>query len=260
MKKQTAFKPSILPVFTLIAGGLGFVLRSILLKTQVDAAGLLAANHPLNILLYVLTACTFAVLVLCVLPLKTDPRRYRRLFRRSIRPAFGCMFAAVGILFTALSMILKKQDAFSIITMLMAFVCAGCFGLLGLARQKGTRPHYLLHCAIVVFLMLQLIGRYRVWSPEPQLHLYFFQLLATIFLILTAYQAVCLDIHKGDRRLYVFFNQAALFCCCLSLTDAQRYFYLGMGIFCATNLCSLRVSRSYSEDTTEAHSDASGEA
>lgn len=256
MKKESIFRPSILPLFTLIAGGVGFVLRVILLKTQVDAAGLLTANHPLSLLLYILTACTFAVLALCVLPLKSDPRHYRKLFRKSMRPAFGCMFAGVGVLVTGLNLILAKQDMLTIITMVMAFVSAACFGFLGYARQKGKRPHYLLHSGIVVFLMLQLIGRYRIWSPEPQLQLYFFQLLATVFLVLTVYQALCLDIHKGDRRLYVFFNQAALFSCCLSLTDAQWYFYLGMGLYCATNLCSLRVSRPHSTDTTEASGEA----
>lgn len=251
MKKETIFRPAILPVFTLIAGAVGFILRFILLKTQIDAFGLLPVNHILSILMYVLTACTFVVLALCVLPLKVDPRHYRRLFRKSIRPAFGCMFAGVGVLVTGLTSILEKQDMLTIITMVMAFVAAVCFGFLGHARQKGNRPHYLLHSGAVVFLMLQLVGRYRVWSPEPQFQLYFFQLLATVFLLLTLYQALCLDIHKGDRRLYVFFNQAALFCCCLSLTDRQWYFYLGMGLYCATNLCSLRVARSRSADTAE---------
>lgn len=251
MKKESIFQPSILPVFTLIAGGIGCILRFILMLTQIDAKGLLAANHPLSILLYVLSACTIAVIALCVLPLKADPHRYRRMFRKSIRPAFGCMFAAVGILITSVQQIVRQQDILTVITMLMAFVTALCFGFLAYARQKGTRPHYLVHAGIVVFLMLHLVCQYRVWSPEPQLPLYFFQLMACVFLMLTAYQAICLDIRKGDRRLYVLFNQAALFFCCLSLTDSQRYFYLGMGIFCATNLCSLRVSRSYYAEKTE---------
>lgn len=245
MKKESIFQPSILPVFTLIAGGIGIILRFILMRTQVDSRGLLATGHPISIILYILTACTLAVLALCVLPLKADPRHYRRMFRKSIRPAFGCMFAGVGILVCGMQQILRQQDMLTILMMLMAFVSALCFGFLGYARQKGTRPHYLVHAGIIVFLMLHLVCQYRVWSPEPQLALYFFQLLACVFLMLTAYQAICLDIRKGDRRLYVFFNQAALFFCCLSLTDSLRYFYLGMGIYCATNLCTLRVSRSY---------------
>jgi len=92
------------------------------------------------------------------------------------------------------------------------------------------------------------VCQYRVWSPEPQLELYFFPLMACVCLMLTAYQALCLDIRKEDRRGYAFFNQAALFFCCLSLLDTQRFFYLGMGIYCATNLCSLRVSHAYYSD------------
>lgn len=252
MKRDSIFQPSILPVFTLIAGGIGIILRFILLRTQIDARGLLTAGHPISIVLYVLTACTLAVIALCVLPLKSNPRHHRRMFRKSIRPAFGCMFAGIGVLLSALQQILHQQDILTIVMMLMAFVCALCFGFLGYARQKGTRPHYLVHTGIAVYLMLHLVCQYRVWSPEPQLALYFFQLLACVFLMLTAYQTVCLDIYKGDRRLYVFFNQAALFCCCLSLTDTLRYFYLGMGIYCATNLCTLRVSRSHYTDASTA--------
>lgn len=251
MKKESIFQPKLLPLLPLITGIIGAVLRFVLLHTQVGPDGLLPSNHPISILLYILTACTLAVLVLCVLPLKADPRHNRRLFHRSVRPAFGCMFAGIGILLTGLQQLMGQQDILTTITMVMAFVAALCFGFLAYARQKGTRPHYLVHTGIIVFLMLQLVCQYRVWSPEPQLELYFFQLLASVFLMLSAYQAICLDTRKGERWLYVLFSQAALFFCCLSLTDPMRFFYLGMGIYCATNLCSLRISRSHSSEKTD---------
>ena len=256
MAKKSFFRPSTLPVFTLIAGGLGLVLRFIFLRTQVDNGGLLRSDSPLNAALYILSACTLAVIVACVLPLKAERRRSHRLFRRTVWPAFGCMFAGVGILLSALSQILRQQDPLTLITMVASFVAAACFALVGLARQKGSRPHYLAHAGIVVYLMLQLVCQYRVWSPEPQLTLYFFPLMALVFLMLTSYQALCLDIGKGQRWLYTLFNQSALFFCCISLLDSQRYFYLGMGIYCATNLCSMRRSHSRSRSHHESADDA----
>jgi len=259
MKKDSLLRPSILPYFTLIAGAIGFVLRTIYLKTQMDPGGLLTANHPLSILTYILTAATLAALVVCVLPLKVLPRRYRRPFRKTTRAAFGCMFAGIGILLTGLQQILRQQNPLNIIVMVMAFVAAVCFGFLAYARQKGTRPHYLVHAGIIVYLMLNLVCQYRVWSPVPQLDLYFFPLMASVCLMFTAYQALCLDIRKEDRRSYAFFSQAALFFCCLSLLDTQWFFYLGMGIYCATNLCSLRVSHAYYEKEETPPADEKGE-
>ena len=251
MKKDSFLRPSILPWFTLIAGAIGFVLRVIYLKTQMGPDGLLTAGHFLSILTYIITAVTLAVLVVCVLPLKILPRRYRKPFRKTTRASFGCMFAGIGILLTGLQQFLQQQNLLNIIVMLVAFVATICFGFLAYARQKGIRPHYLVHAGIVVYMMLNLVCQYRVWSPEPQLDLYFFPLLASVCLMFTAYQALCLDLRKEDRRGYAFFNQAALFFCFLSLMDSQRFFYLGMGIYCATNLCSLRVSHSYYEAKTE---------
>ncbi len=250
MNKETIFKPSILPVFTLLAGAAGFLLRLTLMRTQMDANGLLTANHPLLILLYLLSALTLGVLALCVLPLKSNSRRKRKLFPGSTIRAIGCGCAGVGSLIACLLQVMKRTDALTSLTMAMAFVAALCFLFLGYARQKGSRPHFLVHTGITVFLMLLLVSQYRLWSPEPQLALYFFQLMACIFLMLTAYQMLCLDIQKGDRRLYVFFCQAALYFCCVSLTDAIWPFYLGMGAFCATNLCSLRISQSHSREAS----------
>lgn len=251
MNIKSIFRPKLLPYLTLIAGGVCFILRLFLLHFGVDEKGLLNESNPLNILLYIISALFLAALVMCILPLKGGTSRYHRLFPKSIFSAFGCLFAATGALVTYASQVLSQMGTMSVITLLLAFMVAVCFGFLGIARQKGKRPHYLLHAGIALFLMFHLICQYQVWSPEPQLHLYFFQLLASVFLLLTAYQAVCLDIHKGDRRWYALCNQASLFFCLLSLTDSNPIFYLGMGAWAATNLCSLHISRRFREEGEE---------
>ena len=260
MKKDLFFHPDMLPFFPLITGIAGFVMRLILMKTQIGVDGLLTARHPLSILLYVLSVCTLAVLFLCVRPLKVNPRRYRRMFRRNNWCAFGAAAAGVGCLVTALQVLDEQADFFNILTTFMSFVAAICLGLQGFHRQRGMKPHYLVHAGIVVYFMLHLIGLYRTWSPEPQLALYIFQLLGSVCLLLCSYQAICLDMQKGDRRVYTFFNQAALFFCLLSLTDVNRFFYLGMGFYATTNLCSMHVSTTYlgeedSQPTEEADSE-----
>ena len=251
MKKELFFRPSMLPLFTLIAGGVGFILRLIFMRTQMDASGLLNNTHILNILLYALTACTLAALLLCVRPLKTAPERCKKMFRKSNRCVIGCATAAVGVLVVSLRNLLSGVNILSALTMVMALVSVGCFALLAIARRKGATPHYMAHVGIIVYFMLQLITLYQAWSPESQLSMYLFQLLASVCLLNAAYQALCLDERKADRRAYVFFNQAALYFCCLSLTDKQWPFYLGMAIFFATNLCTLRLSRACFGEVSE---------
>lgn len=243
MKNKSFFRPDFLPVLTLAAGVLGLILRVIFLLTQEDNWGLLKTGNILNILVYVITFCTLVLILLCALPLRADTRPARKLFPGSVLPFIGCIAAGVCAIVYSLSLLRSQKDLLTVITTVFSFVAAGCFVLLGNARRKGGRPHYAVHAGIIVFFMLNLVCQYRIWSPEPQLVLYFHPLLGSVFLTLSAYQGMCLDAGKGKRWLYVTFDQAALLCCCMAVAGQMGLFYLGMGIYCATNLCSLRISR-----------------
>jgi len=227
----------------LAVGGIGFILRLCLFAFCVDDKGLLMAGHPLGITVYILTVLFMAALLLRVRGLQAAVPAYRKLFPGSLLSAIGCIAAGAGILFTAADELILRRDMVTMITAILALLACVSLILLGLHRKKGQRPSYLLHTGVTVYMMFHLISQYRLWSPEPQLQIYFFPLLASVFLMLTAYQAVCLDIKKGDRRAYVFFNQAALFCSCLSLVNENWLFYLTMGIWTATNLCSFRPAK-----------------
>lgn len=237
------FKPSFLPGITLISGVLALVLRILLQITGMDEKGLLVSGHIAGVLLYILTALFLAVLLLCVWSLK-NLSRYSKLFPASMLGAAGCVFAAVGVLYTGVEQALRQSDILTLITALVAVGAALCLVRIGMLRQKGQRPSYLLYTVVTVYFMLQLVCQYRFWSPESQFLLYFFPLLASVFLTLTAYQATCLTANKGIRWQYVFFNQAALFFCFVSLISRYWVFYLATGLWAGTNLCSTRMARS----------------
>lgn len=252
MKKFMDFlKPHILPYFTLIAGVVAFILRLILQLTGIDEKGLLVSHHAAGIILYVVAALFLVVLILCVRPLN-GVSRYSKLFPASILSAVGCVLAAAGILYTALEQAFRQPDILTILSAVVAVVAAVCLVRISMFRQKGERPSYLLHALVTVYFMLQLICQYRYWSPEPQFLLYFFPLLASVFLTLTAYQATCLDAKKGRRWQYVFFNQASLFFSCAALISEYWVFYLAMILWTGTNLCSTRIPRPRSQSSKEA--------
>lgn len=240
-----------LPFFTLAAGLLGFILQLILTRSGVDEKGLLVAGHFAGICLYILTALVLVVLFLGIRGLQ-NISKYSRLFPASVFSFAGCILAAAGIVVNAVTGIMYQQDTVTLFVTVFAAAAAVSLVLVGIHRLKGKQPNYLLHACVTVYLMFQLVSLYRHWSPEPQLLLYFFPLLAVVFLMLTAYQAACLDAVNGSRRWYVFSNQAALFFCCLSLCSEYWLFYLAMGLWTGTNLCSLQVGRNRSSDSKEA--------
>lgn len=233
-------KTTNLPFFTLLAGLIGFALRLWLFGTGVDEKGLLIANHPAGILVWILTALVMAVLALGVRKL-TAVSRYSLLFPSSVFAGIGCILGAAGILYVNIRELLQVRDAITVVTLILGVVAAVALVLLGACRWQGKRPAYWLQSAMTVYFMLHLVSQYRLWSAEPQLQVYFFPLLASVFLMLTAYHGAVLDAgKKGNRRWYVFGSQSALFFCCLSLQGASWPFYLTMALWLGTGLCSLR--------------------
>lgn len=245
------FKPTWLPLFTLLAGAVGFGLRLWLFWNGTDERGLLDDNHPAGSLTLILTGVVLAVLALCVHSLK-PMGSYRKLFPGRLLAGIGCIAAAVGILYVDIRDLLIRPDTVTMITALLGVIAAASLLILSWFRWKGKRPAFWLHSAVTVYFMLHLISQYRLWSAESQLQVYFFPLLASVFLMLTAYHNAVLDEQKnGSRRFYVFCNQAALFFCLLSLQGASWPFYLAMAAWLATGLCSLKPGKAPNVESEE---------
>lgn len=233
------FKPSILPVFTLCAGVVGLALRAWLVLAGTDEKGLLVTTHPAHALVFILTAVVMAVLFLCIRTLRSV-KRYQDLFPNPILSGIGCLVAAVGILWVNIRDLLLRRDPVTYFCLLLGVLAIAALVVIALCRFQKRRPTCYFHAIITVYLMLHLVSQYRLWSAEPQLQVYFFPLLASVFLMLTAYHSCVLDARKGNRRWFVFCNQGALFCCCLSVWSESWLFYLSMGLWMYTGLCSLQ--------------------
>lgn len=242
-------KPSFLPTGTLVAGTTGFLLRMWLMKTGEDARGLLVTTHPAHVLVFVLTALILGALFLCVRPLNAT-KRYLDLFPNSNLSGAGCIVAAVGILLVSFRDRSVRSDMVTTVCLALGFLAAICLVLVALCRFQRRRPVCYFHAVITLFLAAHLVSQYRLWSSEPQLQVYFFPLLSSVFLMLTAYHAAVLDAKKASRRWYVFCNQSALFFCCVSLWSENWLFYLTMAFWMFTSLCDLGVQPS--EDQEEA--------
>ena len=237
--KKTVTEKNLCPL-VLGLGGIGAALRFWLFATGVDDKGLLAEHHPAGILIYILTALTVAVLAYAV---TRCPKALRKPMPASPVGAVGCFVAAAGILLANILELTGFQDTVTGISTVLGILAAVSFLHMGMRRKNGHRSSVVAFAVVIVYYMVHLIMQYRMWSSETQAQSYFFPLLASVFLMLFAYHRAALDVYGKSFRAYVFFNQAALFFCCLSLNTEERLFYITMAIWLATDLYIPRAKR-----------------
>ena len=232
-------KQKLLSWMVLGAGLLGTALCLLAAALGTDDRGLLPAGHPTHILIYLLTAVVIGFL-LYILKDVQGSLPYSKTFPVDILGLVGHGAGTVGIVSAAVSILLSSATSLGVLAGISGFFAAGCLGMIGFFRYKKLRPHYIFHAAITIHLVLLLIFRYQAWNTQPQLQLYFTQFMASLFLMLALYHRTALDAGAGNRRDFAFFNLGAVFFCCLALISEQWLFYLGMGIWCFTNPCSLK--------------------
>lgn len=217
------FRFSILPFFTMGAGGLGLCLRFWLFAAT-DEKGLLPASHPAIPLLYILTALTLGILFLA-----TRERTPAPFPRHILRLWDGLGNLLGGICLISMTMILDMGGA------AMAWLCVtGCvlgglaLLLTGIWAIFKKRPPYWYFVLVTAALMLVTVTQCRTWGAEPQVQVYFFPLMAAIFAILAAYYRTVLAAGQAKHRLLAFFSQGCLFFSCVSLNDQHWPIYLGL--------------------------------
>lgn len=236
--KRTLRTP-LLPYISIAAGILGLGLGIWLFAGGTDASGLLRTEHPANAGIFILTAIVMLAQFLSTQYLST-PTGYSKLFPAFLPATIGYFVAAAGILSTDIYELVTQKDPSVILASLAGFLAAGALVFLGLCRKRGARPNPLFHSCVTIYLMLHLISQYRNWSAEPQLQVYGFQLLASVFLMLSMYHRATLDAGVGKPKTYMFFNCGALYFCCVALCGGSRIFYGSMAIYCVTAYCTCR--------------------
>ena len=232
-------KPAYLPWFVLIAGSIGIALRFWLLATGFDNKNLLISGHPADALLWVLTAITMAVIVIGCLPV-VEANKYSFNFPKTPVGAIGEGVLALGILITNILTLTKPLDTLFIITLVVGFLSIPALILCGLFRWKGKKPVFFFHGLVSIYWVLRLISLYRIWSPEPQLQNYIFQLFAHVLIMISCYQRTAFDADQGNRKWHAITHLAAAFFCCLSMPGSGDWLLYGTGAAWAfTNLCRL---------------------
>lgn len=232
--KLFSYKSSslVVPLCTLA----GVIMRLLLEFFGIDEKGLYLTGHPLYIGLFVLSG-----LVLIWLLLSSRNVTGQLQFSASVGALVANVIAAVGILLTdgyelfiCAADCFTVQDAASQATLILSAACfvvgilaAVALVFAGILQYKGKNVHFLFYAVLTVYLLLHPLSQYRMWSSDPQLLKYCFQLLASVCLLLTAYHRTALAAGKPDYKRYFLFSGLAFFFCGISITG-ENLFYFAM--------------------------------
>ena len=212
-------KPSVLTAICALGGFLCLLLRQWLFATGLNERGLLEPGHPGNWLSWVLTGAVSLLLIFlfftwkdkhvtCSFPLSPLSGA------ASLFLACGYGIAAWNLLAAFLSsdtQIAGTSPLLDCIAGALAVLCILCTLLIALGQFRGQRMHPLLHCPGILFFACYLIHCYSLWSGEPQLQLFFFQMMAIIFFMITVFCRAELAAGKISGRNYLLFSRAAIF-------------------------------------------------
>ena len=221
MKKY--LKPDLLPLLVLAAGVIGMLLQLWQYVGGTDEKGLILRGHISAILLLILTVIVLALILLGTWNLR-EGNLYRFNFPASVPGCVGAGLAAVMILVTAVGDLIVRQDFLILVTGLVGLAAGASMVFVCLGRLRGRQVSFLFHLVVCVFLMLS----------------YCYPLLATVCVMLSAYQDAAFAGNFGNRRAHAALHLAAVYFCCLSLIgDHTPLFYLAMGAWMLTDMCRL---------------------
>lgn len=251
--------PQKLPLFAGEAGLIVLILRLALFLLGRDDKNLLIPGHPLDIMVWVVTAAAAALIVLSVWKLEGSSR-YTDNFAPSVAAAIGTFALAGGI---AVSVILGGSSGLrlAMLCRIIGALAVPAVVWVGLCRRKGTKPFFGFHAVVCLYLTLYTITHYQTWSSHPQIQDWFFDLAAIVGLTLFSYYQTAFDAGMGSRRMQLATGLLGGFFCLAAVAGGEDILlYVGGAVWALTNLCSLTpVRRRRRNPITEAEKDIPNE-
>lgn len=236
---KLSIKPQKIKLLTLGAGGLGLAIRALLFLTGIDEKGLLKSGHFAATALWVLSILVLAGVFFLTRKLE-GTSNYAEAFPTSGLAPWGSLAIAIGVGITVISDISHASDLLTLLRNICGILAAVSMAFVAYCRLSGRKPLCLFHGILCVYMALDLVCRYRLWSSDPQLQDYLFHLLSCIFLMLTAYQQAAFDADIGRHNVLWATSLIGVYLCCLCLWGGQStpYFLTG-GIWAYCGISSL---------------------
>ena len=217
-------KKHLISWLSVAAGGTAMGLSWWFYSAGVNFRGLAVSGHPSAVVLVIFTLLFAVGLVLLTrrLPRKTS---FETLLPASVPRGIGSFIGAVGIAISCVQTA-SFSDFFGIAALVLGVLAAVCLLFAGSQRLFHMPPHALFYGLVNVFFIVMSLNRCRQWGAQTQVLLYFFPLLAQIFLLLSSYQYTALCVNGNNTRGFVLCTHGAVFFCCAAFPAQQDIFYL----------------------------------
>ena len=240
---KTNPKKEVLPLQVLILGAAAAAFRGMLYLVAVDEKGLLARNHIVSWLLWLLCAAA-AVLIFGSVRTQKGSSRYWSNVSHGIPAAAGCWSLAAGIVLTLISGNTLQRTGLVRLWLIAGVLAAAGLIWSGWDRLQRRRPNLLCGSVLCLFLALHMVSRYQPWSGNPQAQDWLFSLMGAVGLTLSVYHHSACCAGVGHRRLLLATQLLTVFFCCAALPRTEYFaLYLGGGIWACTNLCRVNPVR-----------------
>jgi hypothetical protein len=238
---------------TLAAGLLSLRLHQYMMETCFDDKGLLVAGNLPQTLLWVVAIAFAAGLAVMLRTIGGDgsyednfPACY---LSGGLMIAAGLLMAwAVPGLALGVPTPMAQGMAMGINVLtdwaakFLPWLAAASMVVLGGLRMVGKKPWPILSGSITLFYMLMLVTNYRLWSADPNLMDYAYQLLAQVLLMLCSFHRTCCDAGIIQRRKLLITGLSAAVCATASLSmDFQQGFFLASALWAAGCMCNVAV-------------------
>lgn len=225
-----------IPWLILGMGAAGAVLRWQLYALALDEKNLLQPNHPVQWLLWILSAAAAVLMAAAAWRFAAAPESGEA-------PAGGSVGPFVLAAAIALTVLLNRdlQTTTEKTAYVLGLISAAALAAVGVSRILRKQPLFALHGVVCMYFAVHMISRYPAWSSNPQIGDSVFSLLGCVFLALFAYYRSAFDANCGKARMWLTTGLAAVYTCAVALAHGEHpALYLG-GCFWALSelLCSL---------------------
>lgn len=233
-------------VVTGLLGGVTLLLRSALFLLGTDSKGLLMTDHPLNTLVWVVTAVA-VVLVLAVVWQKKGSGKCEAQKVASIPAAVGA-FCLAGCVAVTVSSTWPAFARLELFRDFAGFLTVPALVWVGVCHWRGRKPFFLFHGLVYLYFTLYAISHYLSWCSRPQIQMLFFSAAGILLLCMFAYYQTALDVNMGKDRMQLFSGLLGAFFCIAAMADGEDWIlFAGGAVWALTNL---RPGRPVSEETS----------